>query len=457
MKKENNADEVLKMSEDLLMKIRDAGVVGAGGAGFPTHVKLSSPAKTIVVNGAECEPLLRVDQQLLAQMAEKVVNGLETVMKLTGASVGIIALKEKYKDAIQSLGKAIVGRPIKIHILGDFYPAGDEHVTVNQATGQLVPQGAIPLKVDCVVTNVETLVNIAEAIDGKPVTDTYLTVTGEIPQPITLKLPIGTTIAEVFRIAGLTDFKDMMVIEGGPMMGKVVEDLSQPITKTTKGLIILPKDHPLIKRRMLSFEKIVRQSKAACIQCRYCTDLCPRFLLGHKIEPHKIMRALQHLEGQEEMLKMALTCSECGVCEQYACPMGLSPRRINAMIKQGLSQKGIKPDSAPENQQKHSLREHRQIPIKRLITRLGLTKYDRSAPLTKLEYSVKYVRIKLRQHVGAPSKSLVQVGQRVEKGDLIAQIPEKSLGANIHASISGVISEVSDSIAITSVEGSEIL
>jgi Na+-translocating ferredoxin:NAD+ oxidoreductase RnfC subunit len=156
-------------------------------------------------------------------------------------------------------------------------------------------------------------------------------------------------------------------------------------------------------------------------------------------------------------LKMALTCSECGVCEQYACPMGLSPRRVNAIIKQELAKNGIKPNNAPENQQKHILREQRQIPIKRLISRLGLTRYDRSAPLVERESPVQYVRIKLHQHVGAPSTPVVQVGQKVKKGDLIAIIPEKALGANIHASISGVVSEVSDSIAITSLEGSEIL
>lgn len=457
MKKENNADEVLLMDKELLRKITDAGVVGAGGAGFPTHIKVSSPASTVIVNGAECEPLLRVDQLLMAQMAEKVVRGLETVMGLTGATEGIIALKGKYKDAIQNLEKLITGKPIKIHILGDFYPAGDEHITVHQATGKLVPQGGIPLKVDCIVTNVETLVNIAQALEGKPVTDTYLTITGEVPKPITLKLPIGTIIAEVFRIAGLTDFKDMKVIEGGPMMGKLIEDFSQPITKTTKGLIILPEDHPLIKRRTVSFDKIIRQSKAACIQCRFCTDLCPRFLLGHKLEPHKIMRSLKHIKGQEEMIKMVFACSECGVCEQYACPMGLSPRRVNATLKQELLKNGIKPDCAPQEQEEHLLQGQRQIPVKRLISRLGLTKYDRSAPLTDQEYSVKHVEIKLRQHVGASSKPIVEVGQRVEKGDLIAVIPEKSLGANIHASISGVISQVSDSIAITSVEGSEVL
>lgn len=458
MRRKKNADEVLKVSGNLLTIIKEAGVIGAGGAGFPTHIKVSSPANTIIVNGAECEPLLRVDQQLMAKMADKVVSGLKSVMEVAGANEGIIALKEKYGDAIKSLQEVIKDKSIRIHILEDIYPAGDEQVLVHQVTGKLVPQGGIPIQVGCIVTNVETLVNISEAIDGKPVTDTYLTVTGAIAQPITLRLPVGTTIAEVFRIAGLKNFENMAVIEGGPMMGKLIDDLNQPITKTTKGLIILPKEHPLVQKRTLSFDTIVRRSKAACIQCQFCTDLCPRYLLGHRLEPHKIMRALKHLSGQERFLKMALACSECGLCEQYSCIMGLSPRRVNSIIKQELLNKGVKADSASENQTVHLLQENRQIPSKRLISRLGLTDYDKDAPLKEMEFSVGHVQIKLRQHVGAPSKPLVQTGQKVMKGELIAIIPENSIGANIHASISGVVTEVSsDSISVTSMEGSEVL
>ncbi|MFZ7101278.1 MAG: 4Fe-4S dicluster domain-containing protein [Peptococcaceae bacterium] len=445
------------MKEEILAKIREAGVVGAGGAGFPTHVKVSSAAQRIIVNGAECEPLLRVDQQLLALMTERVIKGLEIVMELAGAAEGIIALKGKYRDAVRSLEKAVQGKPFRIHILGDFYPAGDEHVIVREVTGEVVPQGGIPLKVDCIVTNVETLVNIAEAVRGNPVTEKYLTIAGEVPEPVTLKLPIGTTMAEAFRIAGLTNFGEMMVIEGGPMMGKIVRDLDQPITKTTKGLIILPPEHPLIVKREMPLELILRQAKAACIQCRYCTDLCPRFLLGHHLEPHKIMRAVKHLDGQEEPVKMALACSECGVCEQYACIMGLSPRRVNAVLKQELLKNGIRPEGPPLNQEVHLLQGDRQIPVKRLISRLGLTKYDKPAPLAAAGYTIGHVRIKLHQHVGAPCRPLVSIGQKVSKGEMIAEIPEKSLGANIHASISGIITEVSDSIAITSGEGSEML
>lgn len=443
------------MREQLIQSVKEAGVVGAGGAGFPTHVKVASPAQSVIVNGAECEPLLRVDQQLMEFKADKMVRGLVAVIKATGATEGIIALKSKYKSAIASLEKEIVGKPLRINILGDFYPAGDEHLTVYESTGRLVPQGGIPLKVDCIVCNVETLINIADALDGKPVTDTYFTITGEVPHPLTLKMPIGTSVLEALTIAGQTNLKGMKVIEGGPMMGKIIEDLNQPITKTTKGLIVLSAEHPLIHQRMLSFDMIAKQAQVSCIQCRYCTDLCPRYLLGHRLEPHKIMRTIKHLQGQEETMKMALACSECGVCEQYACIMGLSPRVVNSMIKRELSKMEIKPDAPPADQTVNTMQEHRKVPVKRLISRLGLTSYDKSAPLTEEEYPVNRVEIKLRQHVGAQSQPIVQVGQQVQKGDLIAVIPDKALGANIHASISGVIKEITDSIVISSMEGSD--
>ncbi|MDA8223788.1 4Fe-4S dicluster domain-containing protein [Desulfosporosinus sp.] len=443
------------MREQLIQKIKEAGVVGAGGAGFPTHVKVAANAQSVVVNGAECEPLLRVDQQLMDVKADKMIRGLVAVMNTTGATEGIIALKSKYKRAIASLEKEIVGKPIRINILGDFYPAGDEHLTVYESTGRLVPQGGIPLKVECVVNNVETLINIADAVDGKPVTDTYLTITGEVPNPITIRLPIGTSVIEALKIAGQTNLEGKKVIEGGPMMGKTIEDLNQPITKTTKGLMVLFENHPLIKKRTLPFEKIAKQAQVSCIQCRFCTDLCPRYLLGHRIEPHKIMRTIKHLQGQEETMKMALACSECGVCEQYACIMGLSPRAVNSKIKQELSKLGVKPDAPPTDQKANPMQVHRKVPVKRLISRLELKSYDVSAPLTETEYSVNRVEIRLRQHVGAPSQAIVKVGQQVQKGDLIAVTPDKALGANIHASISGVIKEITDSIIISSMEGSD--
>lgn len=436
------------MREDIVSKIRKAGVVGAGGAGFPTHVKVFSAAETVIVNGAECEPLLRVDQLLMEAKADRLVEGLQAVMTATGAGQGVFALKAKYKGAAAALKKAIT-KSMRLHLLEDFYPAGDEHVLVYEAVGKVVPQGGIPLKAGCVVLNVETLVNVAAALEGKAVTHSYLTIAGEVPQPMTLKLPVGTSVEEALLLAGCKNAAGMAVIEGGPMMGKILDNYTQPITKTTKGLIVLPPEHYLITKKTLPIDRAIKQAKAVCMQCRYCTDLCPRFLLGHKLEPHKIMRSVKHLDSREEIMKMALACSECGLCEQYACSMNLSPRQVNAMLKREFLKQGIRPDLPPEEQAASLLREYRKVPVKRLIARLDLTRYDKAAPLVDRSYLIDTVKIKLKQKVGAPSLPVVEIGQRVNQGDVIAEIPGNSLGANLHASISGIVTEITDSIAIT--------
>lgn len=431
------------MRDRIFAAVRAAGVVGAGGAGFPTHVKLGSPAATVVVNGAECEPLLRVDQQLMETLAPQMIAGLSAAVQATGAAEGIIALKGKYKKAIAGLNDAIQGRPIRLHVMDDFYPAGDEHVTVNEATGRLVPQGGIPINVQCVVSNVETLLNIADALENKPVTHTYVTITGDVPEPITVLLPIGMSVSAALALAGRHEVAGKHVIEGGPMMGKVVDDLDRPITKTTKGLIVLPDEHPLMQRRRLPMGKIIRQAQTACMQCQYCTELCPRYLLGHRIEPHRIMRSIRHMALDSDVLKMAFACSECGACE-YACIMGLSPRTVNSMLKRELIKAGAKPNAAPANQSRHALQSDRRIPVKRLISRLGLIAYDRSAPLSAATIPVSSVRIPLKQHVGAPCRAMVAAGQQVSMGDAIGAIQDNALGAAVHASISGIVTSVTD-------------
>lgn len=442
------------MQTSIIEKIREAGVVGAGGAGFPTHVKVAAKAATVIVNGAECEPLLRVDQQLMEVAAEKVVKGLAAVMAASGAAEGIIAIKGKHASAIAALEAALSGK-MRLKILDDFYPAGDEQVLVYETVGRLVPQGGIPISVGCVVTNVETLLNVAAALDGEAVTCSYVTVAGEVPQPVTLKVPVGTAVRDVLALAGVKKLEGLQVIDGGPMMGKLVTDLSQPVTKTTKGLVVLPEDHQLIQKRTLPVEKLLKRAHASCVQCRYCTDLCPRYLLGHKLEPHKIMRGVRHLEGQEAFLKMALACSECGICEQYACMVGLSPRRINAALKQALAKQGLKAD-LPANQCCDRMQAYRKIPVKRLIARAGLGRYDVKAPLDESPVDVKRVELLLKQHVGAPAQPVIASGQTVRRGDLVARIPDGALGANLHASIAGVAEVAADRIVITAGEGSGV-
>lgn len=445
------------MASDVLTTIKNAGIVGAGGAGFPSHVKLNAKAEVVVVNGAECEPLIRVDQQLMIVEIERFIRGLEIALEATEAKEGIIAIKGKHKEAVAALDEAVANKDnIRIHILDDFYPAGDEQVTLYEATGRQVPQGGIPIQVGAVVTNVETLLNIAKAVDeGKTVTETYITVNGHVPHPITVKVPVGVSVREVLALAGVTNADDYGIIDGGPMMGGLLKSPDDPVQKTSKAYIVLPKDHYLIRIRNLSMKTISKETQTACLQCRYCTDLCPRFLLGHTIEPHRIMRALKYGEAAEDVLRMAFTCCECGMCEQYSCPAHISPKTVNVQLKKQLSAKGLKPLDKPEPQIVHPRRAERKVPSKRIVARLNLTRYDLPAPLSDKEYTFDTIQVPLKQHVGAPAVPIVKVGDRVKRGDMIGDIPEKALGATVHASIDGIVTEITDSVIVIKVGGEQ--
>ena len=326
------------MQEEIVAAIREAGVVGAGGAGFPTHVKINAKVDMVLANGAECEPLLRAHQHVMAAESDNLVAGLAAVMLATGAGRGYIGLKRKYTEAVANLEAAIgrLGdRRIELFFLPDMYPAGDEQVLVHEVTGRIVPEGGIPLHVGAVVANVETLVNVAKALRGTAVVSKYLTVTGAVAHPVTVQVPVGTSVQAVIALAGGVTTGDYALIDGGPMMGKLVGNDSV-VTKTTSGIIVLPARHPLIVQKKTPWSAIINRAKAVCCNCRACTDCCPRHLLGHSLEPHRIMQAIGNGIQDPATLTRALLCSECGACDTFGCTMGLSPRRVNAELKRQL-------------------------------------------------------------------------------------------------------------------------
>ena len=422
-------------------KVKAAGVVGAGGAGFPTHVKLEAKADIFLVNCAECEPMLRADQQLVAKSPELLVRGLELAMQATGAKEGIIALKAKYGEAIAAL-QPLLASNMRIEILRDVYPAGDEVITLWMTTGRRVPPGGIPIDVGAVVNNPQTLMNVARAVEGIPVTTRTFTVSGAVRKPLTITVPIGTPLQELLDLAGGPTCDPPAFIDGGPMMGRLIEELSQPVTKTTGGLIVLPADHMLIRRKQQTMESVLRIAKTVCEQCCYCTELCPRHIIGHELPPHLIIRAVNHNRiGSPSVVRSALTCSECGVCEAYACPVGISPMRVNIALKAEFRAHGIRYDG-PLNPA-DPMAENRLIPSSRLVSRLNLGPwYPPHAPLEQGEYVPEKVTLLLKQHAGVPATPLVQTGETVKRGQLVADIPAGALGARIHASIDGIVGGV---------------
>lgn len=438
---------------DLLQKIYEAGVIGAGGAGFPTHVKLKCKVDYFIINAAECEPLLNTDKYLMVEKGQEIVKAIEEVGRLVGAKETFIAIKEKNAREIRHLRDVIkeLNAKVSIFILEDYYPAGDEQMMVYEVTGRSIPEAGIPLDVGAVVSNVATMLSIYDAISDIPVTQKYITIIGEVKNPIMLKVPIGITVKECIDAAGGAMIKDYAIIIGGPMMGKIIDDVEAEtnyINKADGSLIILPKDHYIVERKRKPIEKIINETRSACIQCRFCTELCHRYLLGHKLRPHKIMRNIGMSEHDEEIMKEALLCCECGICELYSCPMGLSPRLVNVYVKGELRKKGIRPEKGKQDIQSREMIEYRKIPVKRLMSRLDILKYYGQSFSDLKEPSPIRVCISLRQHIGKPASAVVSVGDYVKEGQLIGRVERDDMGANVHASIDGVVIEVSDKVMI---------
>jgi Na+-translocating ferredoxin:NAD+ oxidoreductase RnfC subunit len=424
-------------------RLEELGIVGAGGGGFPTAVKFKSRVSQVIINAAECEPLLHKDKELLHHHHEPMLRGLKKAMELVGASEGAIGIKEKYQDIIEAMERA-VPRGVRVVALPDVYPAGDEFILVHMITGRIIPPGGLPKDVDTAVANVETLMNIG--LD-RPVTHKYLTVAGAVANPVTLRVPVGITIGEVIEAAGGATVDDIGVLLGGVMMARPAANLDVPVTKTTGGIIVLPASHKLIERHNAPMIQVNRIGRSACDQCRFCTEFCPRFLLGHPIQPHRAMQSLGFAAGADAMVA-TLYCCECNLCSLYACPEDLDPKNVCVQAKPLARERDLTFKGDPASITPHPLADYRRVPMRRLIARLGLGEFNNVGPLVEHAFAPSKVNILLKQHAGAPAVPVVKCGDRVKTGDLLAATEKGKLGARIHASIDGVVTVGRDAIVI---------
>jgi Na+-translocating ferredoxin:NAD+ oxidoreductase RnfC subunit len=425
-------------------RLEEVGIVGAGGGGFPASVKFRSRVSTVIANAAECEPLLHKDKELLHHHLETFLRGLRAGMEMVGAREGVIGIKEKYYEIIETIeGQAPAG--IRVVALPDVYPAGDEFILVHMVTGKVIPPGGLPKDADCVVSNVETLMNIG--LD-RPVTHKYLTVAGAVANPVTVKAPVGITIGEVLEAAGGATVGEFGILLGGVMMAKPAASLDVPVTKTTGGIIVLPPDHALIRRHNAPWRHVQRIGRSACDQCRFCTEFCPRFLLGHPIEPHRAMQSLGFASGADAMVAGTLYCCECNLCTMFACPEDLDPKNVCVQSKPVARERGLVFTGSPESVTPHPMAEFRRVPMRRLIAKLGLSDFNNVGPLVEYEFNPSRVTILLKQHAGAPAVPVVTCGDKVREGDLLAAPEAGKLGARIHASIPGVVKVTNGAIVI---------
>lgn len=303
-----NRETVAKMTPQALMDIiREAGIVGMGGAAFPTHVKLSSgigKVDTVIVNASECEPYITADDRLAREYPGEILSGLMVVMKILGLKTAVIAMENNKPEAAHALRRSMDPRSgITLEQLPTRYPQGAEKQLIQAITGRQVPSGALPAAVGCAVFNAATCKAIHDAVyDGMPLIRRVVTVSGDIVmEPKNLMVPIGTSCNDLLEAVGHRE-NPYKVLTGGPMMGVAQFDLSVPVTKGTNAVTIL------------GFKNRFAVKTPHCIRCGKCMEVCPM-----RLEPLKMYRAERSGNVEEMKYQNIMECIECGCCA-YTCP-----------------------------------------------------------------------------------------------------------------------------------------
>ena len=413
---------------DLKQLLKDNGVVGAGGAGFPSYCKLAEGADTLLINAVECEPLLYTSYTLMQERIRDIVVGMRAVMEYGKIARGLLAVKDYRAKKLGYADGQELAPGVFIKYIPNVYPMGDEINLIYTATGRVVPPGQLPITRGVIVFNTETIYNIGLVVQfNQPVTKTYLTISGDTPKAYCVKVPVGMKISEVLKIMNVNVPDTHVVIDGGPSMGTVVNLATDVVKKPCSGLLILPKTIPAVANKLRTKEDNFRRASSVCCQCNRCTDMCPRHLLGYPLEPHKMVRStLSAAMADPELIKTATMCCGCDICSTLACCQEISPMQIIKEYKGILAKNRMKYMADPNEQFTPSPdREARMVSAGKWKEMLGVAKYDKFPPIyveEKLKATEVYVP--MSQHIGAPAVPIVAVGDLVEENQMIAKAAE---------------------------------
>lgn len=419
--------------------LQNAGIVGAGGAGFPTYAKLSDEADLLCVNCSECEPLMYTDFILNREEMAKIVKGAELIMAATNIKHTYLAIKVHRAEALGYADGQVLGENVSIKYLPSVYPIGDEIGLIYETTGRLIKAGNLPITAGVIVMNAETVYNAHEAIvSGKPLVEKWLTIAGDIPEKFTLKVPLGMRVSDIFKQLGIKVDSDHVIIDGGPSMGSISSPDRAVIKKTTKSILILPKTTRCVENKQSNIDDMLRRAASACCGCTRCTEMCPRYQLGYPLEPHKLIRAALNSAAEDypELIATASLCCSCGVCAEVCC-QDISPKDVILNLKKILAKNKIK-YVADKDYPVNPDRPYRMIKSSKWKDMLGVLKFDAIPTYIPKKLTAQRVEIPTSQHIGAPSIPCVNVGDRVNEGDMIATAGQ-GLSVPQYASISGKV------------------
>ncbi len=432
--------------QDFKNILQSSGIVGAGGAGFPSYAKLAEGADTLVLNCAECEPLIYTDYMLMSEHMPEILEGARLVMQHSGIARTVLAVKKHRAELLGLTQGQVLCEGVSVALLPDVYPMGDEIQLIYEATGRLVKPGCLPITAGVIVYNAETAYNICRAVkQGTPVTEKWVTVAGDIVGRRVVRVPVGMRVSELFKRLSVTVPEQYAVIDGGPSMGKLINYRTAIIGKTTKSLLILPESATCITNKTTALQDMLRRAASCCCACSRCTEMCPRNLLGYPLEPHKMIRAANNaaVTMHPEMALSATLCCSCGICAEVCC-QDISPKDVILSLKSLLAKNKMRYAGDPKAECSVSEgRQYRMIPSARWETMLGVRRFDAVPELDGSLLAAERVEIALNGHIGAPSVPSVKVGERVKVGDVIAT-PGAGLSLPQHASIDGTVIEADD-------------
>ncbi len=424
--------------------MKNSGMVGAGGAGFPSYAKLIGGIDTLLINGAECEPLLYTDYTILKTERDTVIAGALAVMEGISIPRAILALKKHTAERLGISDGECLAKGVTVKVLANVYPLGDEISLIYECTGRLVQPGKLPSSVGTIVYNVETLYNLGMAKEfNTPVYMKWLTVGGDIEKPVVVRVPVGTPVSELFDRLGIKVPETHELLDGGPSMGKPKDPGTATVTKTTKGLLVLPKSSQAIIGKHLDPRMAKARAETACCQCTRCTDMCPRALLGYPLEPHKMVRsAMGAAVVLPKMVISATLCCGCGICESLSCCQGISPKSVIAGYKALLAENKMR-FSSDEIFEVSPEREYRKVPTERWMRTLGVADLDKLPEYIGERVDFKRFTVHTRQGIGSPARPTVKQGDTVKRGEMIAEASE-GLSIPLHSPCDGRVILVTD-------------